>query len=49
MRFAALSARFARWRRYRRTLRALDTLSQRELDDIGIGRWQIPEIARTTA
>jgi uncharacterized protein YjiS (DUF1127 family) len=31
---------------YRRTLAELGTLSQRELDDLGISRYALPSIAR---
>lgn len=41
-----LKARFSSWLAYRRTCRELDALDSRELDDMGIARWQIPEIAR---
>jgi uncharacterized protein YjiS (DUF1127 family) len=47
--FASLKSRFRVWRAYRRTCRELDALDTRELDDMGIARWQIPEIARRAA
>jgi len=37
------------WRRYRATLHELSGLSTRELDDLGIGRSEIPAIARKAA
>jgi len=37
------------WRRYRTTLYELNGLSARELDDLGIGRSEIPAIARKAA
>lgn len=40
------------WRQHRmfdRTKRELEALSDRELDDIGISRWMISDIARETA
>ena len=47
----ALLRRFATWyehnRRYRRTVWELSGLSDHVLADVGIGRHQIPEIART--
>lgn len=46
---ASLRARFAAWRTYHRTCRELYALGARELDDIGIAPWQIPEIARRAA
>lgn len=44
--FAALKSRLSAWLTYRRTCRALYALERRELDDIGIAPWRIPEIAR---
>jgi uncharacterized protein YjiS (DUF1127 family) len=35
--------------RYRETVRELSQFSDRELDDLGIGRWDIDTVARTTA
>ncbi len=46
---ARLQERLAEHRRYRQTVRELMSLTDRELDDIGIRRWQIREIARETA
>ena len=43
---ASLKSRFSAWLTYRRTCRELYALDRRELDDIGIAAWQIPEIAR---
>lgn len=40
------SRSFARWRTYRNTVAELNSLSQRELDDLGIGRGDIKRIAR---
>jgi uncharacterized protein YjiS (DUF1127 family) len=37
---------FAQWRTYRNTVSELNGLSQRELDDLGIGRADIKRIAR---
>jgi len=34
------------WRRYRTTLNELNSLSTRELSDLGISRYDIPAIAR---
>lgn len=52
-RFEALVARIAqRWatyQTYRRTLGELETLSDRELNDIGISRWDIRRIARESS
>ncbi len=41
-------AAFARRRDYNRTFNELSKLSDRELDDMGIGRGQIAVIARVT-
>lgn len=37
---------FRKWQRYRRTFNELSRLSNRELDDLGISRADIPRIAR---
>lgn len=37
---------FAQWRSYRNTVSELNSLSNRELDDLGIGRGDIKRIAR---
>jgi uncharacterized protein YjiS (DUF1127 family) len=42
---AALKARFATWQAYRVTLQQLSQLSDRELDDIGVRRCDIPAVA----
>lgn len=34
------------WRRYRETVRELSQLSDRELSDVGLSRWQIPYVAK---
>ncbi|EAU40563.1 MULTISPECIES: DUF1127 domain-containing protein [Fulvimarina] len=39
---------YKNWRRYRDTVKELDRLSQRELNDLGISRYDIPSIARRT-
>ena len=38
--------RYRRWRRYRDTLRELSSLTTRELDDLGITRYDIGRVAR---
>jgi uncharacterized protein YjiS (DUF1127 family) len=43
---SSLVTRFSAWRAYRATLRQLLQLGDRELDDIGIRRCEIPAIAR---
>lgn len=39
---------FRKWRNYRRTVAELNALSNRELDDLGISRGDIPFVARNT-
>ena len=39
---------FKKWRNYRRTVNELNALSNRELDDLGIIRGDIPFVARNT-
>ncbi len=52
-RFGALKARlehrWATYQTYRATLDELRMLSDRELDDIGVNRWDIRRIAREAA
>jgi uncharacterized protein YjiS (DUF1127 family) len=43
---AALLSDFRRWRMERQTMDALSNLSDRELDDLGIRRSQLREVAR---
>ncbi len=38
--------KYNEWRSYRRTINELSALSNRELNDLGIGRSDIPYIAR---
>ncbi|MFC7398852.1 DUF1127 domain-containing protein [Chelatococcus sp. GCM10030263] len=42
-------ARIRSWLRYRETVRELSRLSDRELSDLGLARWDIPFIARKHA
>jgi len=37
---------FRNWRSYRKTITELGALSNRELDDLGINRSEIPSIAK---
>jgi uncharacterized protein YjiS (DUF1127 family) len=37
---------YMNWRSYRRTVAELGALSNRELDDLGISRADIPNVAR---
>jgi uncharacterized protein YjiS (DUF1127 family) len=43
---ASLKALVARWQAYRLTIQELAQLSDRELDDIGLHRCDIPAVAR---
>ena len=36
---------YRRWRRYRRTVSELEALTTRELDDLGISRYDIQRVA----
>ncbi len=38
--------KFQKWRSYRRTVSELSKLSNRELDDLGISRYDIEQVAR---
>ncbi len=49
MLFNELIARYRRWKSVHETIVALDGLSTRELDDLGIGRWRIPDLAKRHA
>lgn len=40
-----LASRFAAWKAYRETVHALSRLENRELDDLGISRFDIRKIA----
>lgn len=44
-----LVARIRNWLKYRETVRELSRLTDRELDDLGISRWDIPFIAKKHA
>jgi uncharacterized protein YjiS (DUF1127 family) len=47
--FETLVGQYRNWRKYRSTYDELMSLSNRELDDLGISRADIPSIARRTA
>lgn len=47
--FEVLKSRYASWKRYSRTLNELESLSNRELADLGIARADIPRLAREAA
>ena len=44
--FEALKSRYANWKRYSRTVSELESLSNRDLADLGIARSDIPRLAR---
>jgi uncharacterized protein YjiS (DUF1127 family) len=44
--FEVLKSRYSNWKRYARTMNELESLSSRELADLGIARSDIPRIAR---
>ena len=44
--FEVLKSRYATWKRYSRTVSELQSLSNRELADLGIARSDIPRLAR---
>ena len=37
---------FRKWRRYRRTVNELRAMSTRNLNDMGIARWRVEDVAR---
>lgn len=43
--FMTIALKLYRWHLYRETVRELQKLSDRELSDLGIGRWRIKAIA----
>ncbi len=47
--FETLKTRVATWKRYSRTVAELESLSTRELADLGLGRSDIRRIAREAA
>jgi uncharacterized protein YjiS (DUF1127 family) len=47
--FETLKTRVATWKRYSRTVTELQSLSKRDLDDLGIAPWDIKRIARQAA
>lgn len=42
----SLIQNYRNWRRYRETVNELSRLSNRELNDLGIARGEIPSVAR---
>lgn len=47
--FEVLKSRFAGWQRYNRTVNELQSLSNRDLADLGIARSDIHRLAREAA
>ena len=47
--FEVLKSRYSTWKRYSRTLQELQSLSNRELTDLGIARADIERLAREAA
>ncbi|MCF6320495.1 MAG: DUF1127 domain-containing protein [Rhizobiaceae bacterium] len=41
-----IATRFQKWRNYRRTYNELSKLSSRELNDLGLSRFDIASVAR---
>jgi uncharacterized protein YjiS (DUF1127 family) len=44
--FMNLKKSYRRWKRYNRTINELESLSNRDLADLGIARVDIPRLAR---
>lgn len=44
--FDTLKSRYSRWQRYSRTVKELESLSNRDLADLGISRFDIARLAR---
>ena len=44
--FTTLKSRYSRWQRYSRTVKELENLTNRDLADLGISRFDIPRLAR---
>lgn len=47
--FEVLKSRYATWKRYSRTVSELESLSNRDLADLGISRHDIQRLAREAA
>jgi uncharacterized protein YjiS (DUF1127 family) len=47
--FEVLKSRYATWKRYSRTVSELESLSNRELADLGISRVDIHRLAKEAA
>ncbi|MGJ8533324.1 MAG: DUF1127 domain-containing protein [Alphaproteobacteria bacterium] len=46
MQFSSFTESYRNWRQYRKTVGELSRLSRRELDDLGIAPYDIPQVAR---
>ena len=49
MTIKAITQKFSNWRRYRAAVRELSLLSDRELNDLGLSRYDIEIVARRSA
>jgi uncharacterized protein YjiS (DUF1127 family) len=49
MTFDKIIARYNRWKSIHETINELNRLDNRELNDLGISRWRISEIAHRTS
>ncbi len=49
MTFKVITEKIAAWRRYRTAVRELSLLSDRELSDLGLNRYEIAMVARRSA
>lgn len=49
MSFKSISSRVTAWRRYRAAVRELQQLTDRDLQDLGISRYDIDHVARESA
>ncbi len=49
MTMKTIADRFHNWRRYRAAVRELSLLSDRELSDLGVSRYDIDVVARRSA
>jgi uncharacterized protein YjiS (DUF1127 family) len=47
--FQELITRYRRWKSIHETIAALERLPTEELNDLGIARWRIPELAQRHA
>jgi uncharacterized protein YjiS (DUF1127 family) len=47
--FEVLKSRYSSWKRYARTVQELESLTNRELADLGISRFDIPRLAKEAA